>query len=787
MLRIFFKLLVRNFIKHKYLNMFNILGITMGLICFSLVLLYVDHEFSFDNFHYDPNNTYRIEGKTNSDFWLSNIDAEYGKELNSGAYSQVKNVLRIAPMGNLFFNYGDKRFSENNIYRVEPGSEFFEMFRFNFIEGSEKNVLKDPYSIVMTRSTARKYFGDEPALGKIINYDSLLLTVKGVVEDLPTNTHLNFDLIYAQPGNGQHYHAFTYLRLTKNSDSKRAEELILNMRDDLDEFHKLTTVKLIGVKDIYFESEAAFGNSGAGDRTQLTGFMIAGFLILLIAILNYINLSLAIYSGKRFEVGIRKILGESKLQFNIIMFLESLLISLASVFLAVFGIELTLPYFSDFLSLSLENKFLSSPYYWLSGVAFVLAVNLIITVYPSLMLGKANVSRLVKSKETINGKQGLGFLNILIFIQFILFFTLGISAWFVNRQIHYIDNKDLGFSTHGVIKIRNAFFLNGVENYNLLKERLLTYSEIESVTHGAMMGDDMTPLAYKPEGQDQIYENLLSFGVGEDYFDVMNIKIVAGDFRRVMETAQSGQVVSLVNQSFIDQYNWRENPVGKTLILRPGTENELHRTISAVFRDFHFFSLKEKIGPHIISMRKEPTNININVLVKTNPANLKRAYEIIETEWYAFAPDRPVEYVLMDDEIRSFYQQERRVGNITLLFSVLALLLSFGGLIIFVTYITKLRSKEIALRQVLGASMMQIILVLNKKTFWIIMLAALFGSTFSYLLINQWLTNFANTITLHPIAFIAATIAGYGIAFMIIVGQSYKSAISNPLATLGQE
>jgi putative ABC transport system permease protein len=254
-----------------------------------------------------------------------------------------------------------------------------------------------------------------------------------------------------------------------------------------------------------------------------------------------------------------------------------------------------------------------------------------------------------------------------------------------------------------------------------------------------------------------------------------------------MEAAQSGHVVSLVNQSFIDQYNWRENPVGKTLILRPGTENELHRTISAVFRDFHFFSLKEKIGPHIISMRKEPTNININVLVKTNPANLKRAYEIIETEWYAFAPDRPVEYVLMDDEIRSFYQQERRVGNITLLFSVLALLLSFGGLIIFVTYITKLRSKEIALRQVLGASMMQIILVLNKKTFWIIMLAALFGSTFSYLLINQWLTNFANTITLHPIAFIAATIAGYGIAFMIIVGQSYKSAISNPLATLGQE
>ena len=192
--RTFINLLRRNFKKHKYLHFFNLIGITFGLVCFGLVIIYVNHEYSFDNFHHDVENTYRIEGKTNSDFWLSNIDREYGKELNSGKYSQLIGQIQVSPLSNVFFGYGDQRFGENKILRVNPGSGFFDVFNFNFLEGNKEGVFRDPYSLVITETTARKYFGDENALGKILNYDSLLLTVGGVIEESPSNTHFDFDL-----------------------------------------------------------------------------------------------------------------------------------------------------------------------------------------------------------------------------------------------------------------------------------------------------------------------------------------------------------------------------------------------------------------------------------------------------------------------------------------------------------------------------------------------------------------------------------------------------------------
>lgn len=788
MIKIFLKLITRNFQKERNLNVLNILGLTFGLIAFALVSLYTDHEYSYDDFHYDPENTYRLEGKTNNEFWFSNIDRKYGKEMKSGIYPAIKRVIQFTTFGNIFLSVGEKRFGKNKIYRVQPGSDFFEIFALEMLEGQREGILDEPYATVLTRTTAKKYFGDKLALGQVINYDTLLLMVKGVIEDLPTNSHLDFEMIYANPRSPeQHFHAFTYLQLVKGANHVNMEQQILEMEQDLDDFHKLTMVKLIKLNAIHFESEAVFGAGGKGDKRQMTAFLITGLLILLISIANYINLSLAVYSGKRLEIGMRKILGESKVHIIYILALESLLVSILCIALAMLGITIILPHFSEFLGLDIENKFFSSPFYWLGGGLFVFSVSMLTITYPAMVLTNTKVSLLIKSKTSINTMGSFRFRNILIFVQFVLLFILSISAWFISRQMTYIDNRDLGFSANGVIKIQNAFFIGGVENYNVLKERLLSYAEIESVTHGAVMGDAMAPLAYTPEGHDIIYENLLSYGVGESYFDLMNIEIIEGDFRKVMEAAESGQVVSLVNQSFINQYHWQNDPIGKTLVLRPGTENELHRTVSAVFKDFHFFSLKEAIVPQIISLRKDPTNVNLNILVKSNPANFHKAFDIIKKEWLAIIPDRPFEYELLDDEIRAIYAEERRVGNLSLIFSILAVLLSLEGLTVFIIYMTKQKSKEIAVRKVLGATTMQIIMMLNKRTFIIIITAAIIGSTASYFLISEWLNNFAYTITLNPLAFVSATILVYAIVFFITGSQSLNSANSNPVEALKQE
>jgi len=189
MIKIFLNLITRNFLKEQTLNILNILGLTFGLIAFALVILYTDHEYSYDEFHHDPENTYRLEGKTNNEFWFSNIDREYSKEMKSGSYPSIKRVVQFTTLGNIFLSIGEKRFGENKIYRVQPGSDFFEIFDIEMLEGQKEGILDEPYATVLTRATAEKYFGDEPALGKVINYDTLLLVVKGVIADLPTNTH----------------------------------------------------------------------------------------------------------------------------------------------------------------------------------------------------------------------------------------------------------------------------------------------------------------------------------------------------------------------------------------------------------------------------------------------------------------------------------------------------------------------------------------------------------------------------------------------------------------------
>ncbi|MEO9485088.1 MAG: ABC transporter permease [Ekhidna sp.] len=786
---IFFNLSIRNFLKSIGLNSLNILGLSLGVIAALLIIVYADHEYHYDQFHQSASNLFRMEAKTNGDAWFSNLGVEHSRELIGGAYPEVKNRVLVNRAPKAFYSYRDNKFAETNIIQTNPGSVFFDIFDFEVLEGNPEGLLEEPNAIVITRSIAEKYYGEASPIGEVLTRDTIQYKVTGVIADLPTNTHLNFDLIYTNPSlyERDHHHSQIYFELSNDVSIGQLEDKILAMDVARDEFHKLSEVQLMPVSDIYLESDAAFGSGGKGDPLQLKVFLIIGALILLIAITNYVNLSLAIYLGKGRAVGIRKVFGESKTHIVLAFIYESLTTMLLTLPIILIGFSFALPALNIILDVNLSNVLLSSPLYIFGTLAFLALIGIITVLYPAIALSNTDVNSLMKSKSAMNITGGTKYRNGLIFFQFILLFTLGISGWFMNKQIRYLDNKDMGFDATNVIKVTNAFEIGEFANYELFKTKLLSYPQVGGVAFGPMMGDGMNPLAYKVEGEDETYENLLSYGVDIDYFEVMGMDLTHGDFKRVLQSAEAGQIVSLVNHNFIDRFGWQDDPIGKKIILRPGTENELNRKVSGVFRDFHFYALKEKITPQIISLRTDPQFVNTNILVKSNSDNLEEIINLIEDQWYTIQPDVPMEYDLMDDAIKRMYAKERQTGQISITFSMLAIGLSVLGLAGFMIYIIGLKSKELTIRKVLGASLLRIIGVLNQDLWFIVLSAAILGSLFSYLVVSTWLEDYAYTIDMNPWVYPMALILAYVMIFVITATRSIKWARTNPALTLNEE
>ena len=786
---IFFNLSVRNFLKTAGLNSLNILGLSFGIIAALLIIVYADHEYHYDQFHQKASNIYRMEARTNGEAWFSNLGVEHSRELIAGSYPEVVNLLLVNRAPKAFLSYEGKKFAETKMIRTNPGSDFFDFFDYQILEGVKENLLEEPNAIVLTESAVEKYFGGNSPVGKVLFHDTIQYKVTGVIADLPTDTHLDFDIIYTNREfyERDHHHSQSYFLLSNDVDVSRLEEKIEAMDVALDDFHVLSDVKLVSVSDIYLESDASFGSAGKGDPLQLKVFLIVGALILLIAITNYINLSLAIYLGKGRAVGIRKVFGESKTRITLAFILESLATIALTLPIIWIGFSLALPLLNLVLDVNLENKLISSAAYVLGTVSFLAFLAVITVLYPAIALSNTDVNALMKSKSAMNITGGSKYRNGLIFFQFILLFTLGISGWFMNEQIRYLDNKDMGFDASNVIKVTNAYEIGEFSSYELLKTKLLTYPQVGGVAFGPMMGDGMTPLAYTVEGVDETYENLLSYGVDIDYFDVMGMNLTHGDFKSVLKSAEAGQIVSLVNHSFINRFGWQDDPLNKKITLRPGTENELHRKVSGVFRDFHFYTLKEKITPQIISLRTDPRFVNTNILVKSNTDNLQEVIDIIEDQWYEVQPDVPMEYDLMDESIKSLYAKERQTGQLSISFSILAISLSVLGLIGFMIYIIGLKSKELTIRKVLGASLLRIIGVLNQDLWFIVLTAAILGSLLSYWVVTTWMEDYAYTIDMNPWVYPASLILAYVLIFLITALRSIKWASTNPALTLNDE
>lgn len=778
---IFFNYLLvalRNLKKQKQYQLINFTGLTLGLSCCALVLLYASHELSYDSFHPDSKNTYRVTGEINQRAWFPSVSNDYAEQLETDQFPEIQKTVKFRRAPENFAIYGDRRFATRSMV-TNPGSRFFDIFNFNTLEGDKATMLEAPNSVILNESTATKLLGEPPHVGKIIEWDTLTLRVSGIIEDLPSNTHLTFNMMIA--ADIPFFGVFTYVVLNDNADTKALEDKIVNldMPENRFPYHQIALQPL---ESIHFAAPLTFELKPPGNKGYVFLFIGIAVFILVISCTNYMNLSAAIYGARTKEMAIRKVLGSSKKAIAGQFLLESVLMAFMTLPAVMLTIEALLPALSDFAGTPLENQFLSSPRHIGLLVLITLITSLAAGLYPVITMSHISSLKLFKSQGLANN-HGLRSRKILLTLQFTILIFLGTGAYFINQQLQFIQNKDLGIDREGIVKVSNIYDLADADKYNTIKTLGLSSPHILGFTTGTPPGTETFGMAYQAEGH-EVRNDALSFSTDLDYFEVMGIKGAYGDFFEKSPDQLPGLSL-LVSEKFVEVMGW-DNPIGKNITFNPGP-NGRDRIISGVFEDYHALSLHEEIVPQFVFARKRLRRGFENILVKINMQNVSEAFEAIENAWYSVMPESPIQLEFMNDDIQAAYEQEQKAGTLSMILSVLAVTLAIMGLIGLSAYMAQLRTKEVGIRKVLGAPVKQILFLMNREFFLLIGIATLIASSLSYYTISLWLDTFVYRTSINAMVFGLAGVLVLLITFVTVSIQSARTAMQNPVLALRHE
>ncbi len=769
---------IRTLRKQKRYHSINFIGLTLGFASCAMVLLYLDHELSYDHFHHDPENTYRISSELNGRTWFPSIMNEYPERLMTGEFPEIRKVAKFRRAPSNFAIHENKRIDTRAIV-TNPGSYFFDLFNFTAVEGSQKEMLLEPRSAVLSASMAERIFGEGPYIGQFFKWDTLSLKVTGVIEDLPSNTHLAFDLLIAH--NVPLVGVFAYVNLNGNANIEDLEKKIADI-DIGNEHYFVSKVDLQPIESIHFSPALTFELKPPGQKKYLFLFSGIALFILIISTTNYMNLSSAIYTRRTKEMAVRKVLGGSKRDLSLQFLLESVLMSLMTTPPVLLIVQLTLPVFSNFVEIPLQNKFLHSPK--LIGLLLLITIitSLLASVYPIFTMRHFSALKLFRGTKFLN-IHGLNLRKILLTFQFTLLLFLGTGAFFINKQLQFVKTKDLGINKSDIIKVSNVHVLYGLDKYHTIKNISLNSPYILGFTTGSPPGTESFGRSYKAEGHEE-RSDVLSFGTDLDYFDVMGVEGLYGDFFE-RKTEDQPNISLLVNEKFVQLMGWG-NPIGKKVTMSPGN-NERDYFISGVFKNYHTLSLHNEIVPQFIFARKTMRNASNNILVKIDMQNIKQSFDAIEEAWYSVMPNSPINCEFMNKDIQAAYAQEQKAGTLSVFLSILAIILAIMGLVGLASYLSELRTKEIGIRKVLGASTSQILLLLNREFILLISIATIIAGTIGYFSVTKWLESFAYRTSVEPFVFLIAGVLVVFITFLTVSIQSSKTVKQNPAETISYE
>ena len=814
MIRNYVTIAIRNLKKHRFYSFVNVTGLAIGIAACLIIVLYVTNELSYDKYHEKANRIYRINGEIkfgSSHYKQAVTPAPMGETLLKD-FPEVEAVARFRTQGTWPVKKDKDIFRESGITYAD--SSIFKVFTIPFLHGNPDKALTEPNTIVISKKIADKYFpGENPVGQSLIFFDHQPANITGVVQDMPVNSHFHFDIILSMTdldesknGNWLSNNFHTYVLLRESADAKAFEAKLPNVIktyvgpqavevlggdftiNKLFEGGNMYRYWLTPIRDIHLHSDLQIEIEPNGDITYVYLFTAIAFFILVIACINFMNLSTARSSSRAKEVGIRKVLGSLRSHLIRQFLVESILLSLTAVVLALIISILLLPTFNLLASKQLELPFNVGFY----GILFSLGVLLgvIAGIYPSFFLSAFRPIEVLKGKLALGMKSGVIRSGLVVF-QFSISIFLIIGTLVVYRQLDFIQHKKIGFNKDQVIVIQNAYSLNN--QLQSFKEELLKDTKIINGTISGFLpvsGFNRNDNSHWPEGKQPTAENLVgiqNWDVDYDYVKTLGMKIVQGrDFSRDF-TSDSSAII--LNQAAVKAFGFSD-PIGKRIAtFRDTDDNSIDKnatttfTIVGVVEDFHFESLRQTITPLYLHLGRSRGNISFRFEAKDTQDVIKT----IEQTWKRMAPGQPFEYAFLNDEFGRMYSSEQRLGTIFALFSSLAIIIACLGVFALSAFTTEQRTKEIGIRKVLGASVSSIVMLLSKEFGRLIVLSFVLAAPIAWYAADWWLKNYTYKVDVGILVYLLAGSLAFAIAWLTMGYHSIKAASSNPVNSLRSE
>lgn len=809
MLRNYLLIAFRSLKKTKSIAAINIIGMAIGISCFMMMASYVIKELSYDKFHEKVDRiirltySYETRGEAST---VSRVAFPLKYRLLE-KYPEVEKVVRFYSnrMDASTLERDDKLFTENKIYFTDP--EVFEVFDFPLLIGDAKTALKEKNSIVISTEMAEKYFGKVNPMGETLLYkNDNQLKVTGVFER-SFNSHLDFDFLVPVELQRQRWKghvanngydleedwrwsgAWTYVLLRDASLKPAFDDRILN--DGIDLFGRVENPSVDFIfqsqqlTDIHLRSNLISEISINGSIGQVYGFGAVAILILLIACINFVNLTTAQSSNRAKEIGLRKVMGAHRKHLVAQFITEAIVITLFSTLLGLLLLELLVPVFNSFLNQKVSIPYLQVPVIMLIIFIGALIVGTLAGFYPSFYLSRLKPIRVLKGKLS-EGRSKFSLRKALVIIQFIVSNILIIGILIIQMQMDYIKGKDLGFDKDQVIVLDHGSKID--DEYSLFKSRLINNPKIENLNLGYVAGTGGWQQSFRVDGEQLSEAKSLGFKhIGYDFMKMFNTEMVAGrSFSREFVTDSSNAV--LLNEAAVRAFGWsNEEALGKTFSWIGGSDNKTHfeTKVIGVMKDANFESLYQPVRPSVFKL-----SFFGDVAIKFNTsstAELLVAIEEVEEVWNEIAPNWPFEFTFLDQHIEEQYAKEEKLGRMIQFFAFLAIFIACMGLFGLATFTVKNRLKEIGIRKVLGASLLEIVSGIMKGFVALVAISFLISVPIGYFLSIEWLQDFAYRINPSPMIFLLAGVASIMVAGLTILSQSLNAAKSDPVRTLRHE
>lgn len=803
MLRNYLTTALRNLLRHKGYSAINVLGLAIGIACCILIILYVQDELSYDRYHERHDRIYRlaesatiagrpIEAAVTPPPWAPVLVEEY---------PEIERITRIKPPGSRWLiRYKEHRFYER--YFIFADSSVFDIFTIPLVQGNAKTVLAEPHAVVLSESMVDKYFGDENPIGKVIAGDDLYkFTVKGIMRDMPGNSHLHFDFLasyaslapnnlYNEPATmqtqGFNHDLYTYLLLREGAapedlESKFPAFLDKHLGDQLEGTGIVARPFLQPLTDIHLGSnmEGEFGPNS--DIRYVYIFSSLAVFILLIACVNFMNLSTARSARRAQEVGIRKVLGAQRPQLIRQFTGESILLSVIALGAALALVHLLLPQFSLLSGKALQMDYGSV---WLvpTLVGIALLTGIAAGGYPAFILSSFKPVAVLTGALKAGASHSL-FRMLLITFQFMVSIIMIIGTAVVLDQLEYMQDKHLGFDEENVVVARLPD-AEAIKGYPAFKNAVLQHPEILNVSSSSSVpGEQPSITLVTPEGvpveQSPAYQY---FRTDYDFTETLGIEMAAGrTFSREFGSDSDG---CLINMAAVRSLGW-ENPIGKTIGWTGAPDSIPPYEVIGVMENFHNKSLHQPIEPLVILMLSEASSF---MTVRIQGDRVTRGLEILEEEWRKIYPGHPaMEYSFLEADLEQLYIAEQRMGSVFVAGAVLSIFIACLGLLGLSSFMAEQRTREIGVRKVLGATIANVILLLSRDFTKLILLAFVVGAPAGYYVMQVWLEDFPYRVELGLGVFAFSGLAALLIAWLTVGYQAFKAAASNPADALHGE